>query len=70
MSAEDLYSEVDGKNKITDQFTVEVRDECHDIVLLQDGGASVIGDIKVTKDSDSSTESTVAAPFTYDLWEQ
>ena len=47
-----------------------MRDECHDIVLHQDGSGNNIGAIKVTKTGDSSTESTEAAPFTYDLWEQ
>ena len=37
VSAEDLYSEVEGKDKVSDQFTIELRDECHDIVILENG---------------------------------
>ena len=47
-----------------------MRDECHDIILQQDGSAADIGGIKVTKNGAFWTESTEAAPFTYDLWQQ
>ena len=33
VTAEDLYSEVEDKDKVTDQFEIQLRDECHDIQL-------------------------------------
>jgi hypothetical protein len=70
VTAEDLYSEVEDKNKITDQFTIELRDECHDIIILENGSNTKIGNIAIsdsaTKQSGSGTE---ASPWMYHTWQ-
>jgi hypothetical protein len=71
VTAEDLYSEVEDKDKVTDTFTIELRDECHDIVPLEDGSGNVIGNIAIsdsaTAQSGSGTESS---PWVYHTWQQ
>ena len=51
------------------QFTVEVRDECHDIIVHQDAGGTKVGAIAITKNSDGSS-ATESSPFQFDMWEQ
>ena len=66
--AEDLYSEVEEPlfDEIYDQFTIEVRDECHDIGLAEDGGGTVIGGIEITNSGSTASQ---ASPFQFHLWE-
>ena len=69
--AEDLYSEVEAPKLqvICDQFTVEVRDECHDIVVRQDGVGNDNGGLVITRHSDALAASA-SSPFEYDMWQQ
>lgn len=63
ITALDEYSEVDEplKSEVYDQFTVELRDECHDIQTKTA--------ITITRTSDGSS-ATQSSPFEFDLWEQ
>jgi len=73
VTAEDLYSDVEGKEKITDTFTIELRDECHDIVIYDNGsGLSPInGNIAITDSSSAKSGSgTEADPHVYHTWQQ
>lgn len=62
LSAQDEYSDIEDKNIVYDQFTIEIRDECHDIVTDTA--------ITVFKSSATTTFSSVSSPFTFDMWEQ
>ena len=52
-------------DKIYDQFTIELRDECHDIGLAQDGAGNEIGGIEITNGGATASQ---ASPFQFHLW--
>lgn len=56
--ASDPYSDVEDMNEVYDQFTIEVRDECHDIQTRTG----------ITVTDQSSNTATASSPFTFYLW--